>query len=131
MKNFQKKIVVFIVLCSAITISWQADGPLIDRIIGVVGNQIVKESDVQDAFQTYKNENLQLTDSLRGAIFDQLMFKKLLVSQAIHDSLDVTEAEVTGETDRRMRIFLGQFKTEKDFETFYGKTVDAFKFENA
>jgi peptidyl-prolyl cis-trans isomerase SurA len=132
MKHFHKLVVVALVLVSSLAVTAFDDpkaGTLIDRIIGVVGNQIVKESDIQDAFQTYKTENLSLTDSLRGAIFDQLMFKKLLVSQAIHDSLDVSESEISGETDRRMRIFLSQFKSEKEFTEFYGKTVDAFKFE--
>lgn len=129
MLNFKKVILFAGVLCSTLIVSGQQAGIIIDRIIGVVGNQIVKESDMQDAFQSYKSENILFTDSLRGLIYDQLMFKKLLVSQAIHDSLDVTEAEVVGETDRRMRYFQTQFKSEKEFELFYGKSIDAFKFE--
>lgn len=129
MLNFKRVILFVGVLCSTLIVSGQQAGTIIDRIIGVVGNQIVKESDMQDAFQAYKSENILFTDSLRGLIYDQLMFKKLLVSQAIHDSLDVTEAEVVGETDRRMRYFQTQFKSEKEFELFYGKSIDAFKFE--
>ncbi len=129
MKNIQKQFTVLAILISSFTISAQVNGDLVDRIIGVVGNQIVKESDVQDALHQYTTANVPITDSLKGAIYDQLMFKKLLVSQANHDSLAFTESEITGETDRRMRYFLTQFKSDKDFEAFYGKTVDAFKFE--
>jgi peptidyl-prolyl cis-trans isomerase SurA len=107
----------------------QQSGQVVDRIIGVVGTQIVKESEMQNAYEQYKTAGIPLSDSVTAAVYDQLMFKKLLVSQAIHDSLDASEAEITGETDRRMRYFLTQFKSDKEFEAFYGKSVDAFKFE--
>jgi peptidyl-prolyl cis-trans isomerase SurA len=124
--NKLKKLLAVLFTCGTLS----ATAQVIDRVIGVVGNQIVKESEVQNAYEQYKTAGgLTVTDSLTGAVYDQLMFKKLLVSQAIHDSLTVTDAEITGETDRRMRYFLTQFKSDKEFEAFYGKTVDAFKFE--
>ncbi len=104
-------------------------GQTVDRVIGVVGNQIVKESDMQNAKNQFTDAGFPMSDSLTGAIYDQLMFKKLLVSQAQRDSIEVSESEVTAETDRRMRYFLSQFKSDKEFQEFYGKTVDAFKFE--
>lgn len=103
--------------------------PHLDRIVAVIGSQIVKQSDFENACQQFKDEGIPLSDSLRGAVMEQLMLKKLLIQQAQRDSIDVSEAEIDGETDRRMRYFLMQFKSEKDFELFYGKTVEAFKFE--
>lgn len=129
MRNSKKHSALVLFFFFSIVTSAQTAGDVVDKIIGVVGNQIVKESNVQDAMQQYISASIPITDSIRGAIFDQLMFKKLLVSQAIHDSIEVTEAEITGETDRRMRYFLTQFKSDKEFEEFYGKSVDAFKFE--
>jgi peptidyl-prolyl cis-trans isomerase SurA len=121
-------VVVVLVFISA----WKLQGPvgpIVDRIVGKVGNLIVKESDVENAFNQYKTDGVVLTDSLRGAIFDELLFKKLLVSGANHDSLEVSESDITAETDLRMRAMLSSFKSQKEFEEFYGKTVDAFKFE--
>lgn len=103
--------------------------PHLDRIIAVIGGQIVKQSDFENACQQFQDNGIPVTDSVRGAVMEQLMLKKLLIQQAQRDSVEVTEAEIDGETDRRMRYFLTQFKSEKDFESFYGKTVDAFKFE--
>jgi peptidyl-prolyl cis-trans isomerase SurA len=104
-------------------------GVLVDRVIAVVGGQIVKESDVENAVQQYVSSGIPVTDSVRGEIVEQLMFKKLLIQQAEHDSIVVGESEIASETDRRMRYFLMQFRSTKEFEQFYGKTVDAFKFE--
>ncbi|MEO5642311.1 MAG: peptidylprolyl isomerase [Bacteroidia bacterium] len=128
--NSLKKIIVaaFSVLAPVVVLAQQS-GMVVDRIVGVVGTQIVKESEVQNAFEQYKTAGIPLSDSVTTVVYDQLMFKKLLVSQAIHDSLDASEAEINGETDRRMRYFLTQFKSDKEFEAFYGKSVDAFKFE--
>lgn len=103
--------------------------PHLDGIIAVIGGQIVKQSDFESACQQFKDEGYTITDSLRGAVMEQLMLKKLLIQQAQHDSIEVTEAEIDGETDRRMRYFLMQFKSQKAFEEFYGKTTEAFKFE--
>ncbi|HEU4719319.1 MAG TPA: peptidylprolyl isomerase, partial [Bacteroidia bacterium] len=107
----------------------QNTGKTVDRIVGVVGGQIVKESDVENAYQQFKGAGVPMSDSLRGVIMDQLLYKKLLINQAKHDSIDVSEDEINAETDRRMRYFLSQFKSEKEFTDFYGKSVDAFKFE--
>lgn len=139
MKTIQSALIVALVLIASVvkaqsvaqspagTVS--GGGVLVDRIIGIVGGEIVKQSDVEDAIQQYKANGLPVNDSARASIVDQLMFKKLLLQQAKHDSISVTEAEINGETDRRMRYFLMQFKSDKDFESFYGKTVESFKFE--
>lgn len=104
-------------------------GATVDRIIAVIGSQIVKQSDFEQAMQQFRNEGYKDSDSLRGAVMEQLMLKRLLVQAAQHDSVEVSEAEIDAETDRRMRYFLMQFKSDKEFEDFYGKTVEAFKFE--
>jgi peptidyl-prolyl cis-trans isomerase SurA len=102
---------------------------VVDRVVAVIGGQIVKHSEVENAAEQYRAAGITVDDSLRGEIVEQLMFKRLLIQQAEHDSLDVSESEIAGETDRRMRYFLMQFKSQKEFEEFYGKSVDAFKFE--
>jgi peptidyl-prolyl cis-trans isomerase SurA len=126
----KKKILIGIItFFSGIFVHAQTTGNVVDRVIGVVGDQMVKESDVEEAFRQLNTTGAVLNDSLRGVLFDQLMLKKLLIAQANHDSLTVTETEIDDETDRRMRYFLNNFKSDADFETFYGKSVDAFKFE--
>jgi len=107
----------------------QSNGHMVDRIVAVVGSQIIKESDIENTYEQYKGEGYAMTDSLRGAILDELMFRKLLVQQAIHDSVTVADADVDNELDRRMRYYLMQFGSEEAFEKFYGKTVEAYKFE--
>lgn len=128
-----KKIIHLVFAVSTILMSSglmaQTGGRMVDRIVAVVGSQIIKESDIENTFEQYKAEGYAMTDSLRGAILDELMFRKLLVQQAIHDSVTVADADVDNELDRRMRYYLMQFGSEEAFEKFYGKTVEAYKFE--
>lgn len=116
-------------LLSSCTLFAQDNGQRIDRVVAVVGDQIVKESEVENVLQQYAREGVTITDSVRGAVMEQLLFQKLLVSQALHDSLTVSESEIQQEMDLRMRYYLQSFGSVEAFEKFYGKTVDAFKFE--
>lgn len=107
----------------------QGNGRMVDRIVAWVGSQIIKESDIENAFQEYKAEGYDMNDSLRGAILEELMLRKLLVQQAIHDSIEVSDSDVDNEIDRRMRYYIAQLGSQEAFEKFYGKTVEAYKFE--
>lgn len=104
-------------------------GRMIDRIVAKVGSQIVKESDIQAAYEPYRAEGIEMSDSLRGTILEELMVSKLLMQQAVHDSIVVGDADVDSELDRRMRYFIAQLGSEEAFEKFYGKTVESYKFE--
>jgi peptidyl-prolyl cis-trans isomerase SurA len=120
---------ILFLLLSSCTLFAQENGQRIDRVVAVVGDQIVKESEVENVLQQYAREGVTITDSVRGAVMEQLLFQKLLVSQALHDSLTVSESEIQQEMDLRMRYYLQSFGSVEAFEKFYGKTVDAFKFE--
>lgn len=117
------------VLVSGVHLFAQPGGRMVDRIVAVVGSQIVKESDIENAYEQYKAEGIPMSDSLRGSILEELMLRKLLVQQAIHDSVEVSDADVDNELDRRMRYYIMQLGSEEAFEKFYGKTVEAYKFE--
>lgn len=118
-----------LILTQSHLIAQTGGGKMVDRIVAVVGSQIIKESDIENAFQEYKAEGYLMSDSLRGAILEELMLRKLLVQQAIHDSIEVSDADVDNEIDRRMRYYIAQLGSEEAFEKFYGKTVEAYKFE--
>lgn len=107
----------------------QAGGQMVDRIVAVVGSQIVKESDIANSYEQYKAEGIPMTDSLRGSILEELMLRKLLVQQAIHDSIVVEDSDVDNEIDRRMRQYIMMLGSEEKFQEYYGKSVEAYKIE--
>ncbi|MCU0433751.1 MAG: peptidylprolyl isomerase [Bacteroidia bacterium] len=120
---------ILFLLFSSTHLFAQENGARIDRVVAVVGDQIVKESEVENVLQQYAREGITINDSVRASVMEQLLFQKLLVAQAVHDSITVAESEIQQEMDRRMRFYLQSFGSVEAFEKFYGKTIDAFKFE--
>ena len=101
----------------------------IDKTIGVVGKYILLRSDLERELKAVKNDNIQVTDSLRCAVYEELMFQKLLLAQAEKDSVTVKDEQVDYELDRRMAYFINQFGSEEAFENYYQKSTKQYKEE--
>src|ERR1700758_786491 len=102
----------------------------VDKTIAVVGKYIILRSELERELKSIKAaENIEVTDSLRCAAFEELLFQKLLLAQADKDSVKVKDEQVDAELDRRMNIFLQQIGSEEKFEAFYGKSVKQYKEE--
>lgn len=128
-----KKTFYFFILTFFIVIaSSKAQPGVIDKVVAVVGNNIITQSQLESQFLQYSgrtnSKNLSRHEMF-CKLLEQSLFQKLLVAQAQKDSLDVSEAQVDGELDRRVRYFINQFGSEQKFTEFYGKSVDDFKTE--
>ncbi len=100
----------------------------IDGVAAVVGSNIILKSEVEKKLLQFK-EDKKSEKNIRCSVLEDLLFNKLLLAQAQKDSVTVTDAQVESEMDRRLRYFLAQFASTKEFEEFYGKSVDQFKDE--
>ncbi|MDD4149887.1 MAG: peptidylprolyl isomerase [Bacteroidales bacterium] len=117
----KKSIVILSILIYFVNLQAQE---VIDKVIGVVGNEIILKSDIENQYiqiqsQGYDSE----TEDLKCDILEELMFQKLLYLQSIADSVEVTVKEVDTELDRRLSVFINQLGSEKKLEEFYGKSL--------
>ena len=80
-----------------------------DRIIGIVGNKIVLKSDVDDRLLDMQRQGAEIPANGKCFVLQDLMGTKTLVLQAEKDSLPVTDEEVEGDVDNRIRQYLNQF----------------------
>lgn len=115
-----------------ITYGQESKGKLLDQIVAVVGNQIIKQSDIDNQLKQVKNQLLEEGDSSEISpceILEDLVFEKLMLDQAQKDSIVVSEAQVEGELERRIRFFVMQIGSEKKLEEYYGKSINAIKDE--
>ena len=62
-------------------------------------------------------------------LLESVLFEKLLLHNARLDSLEVTEAEVMGEIDRRLAYYMQMLGSLEAFEAEYGKPVAEWKAE--
>ena len=118
--NFKKIIIPFLfsLLCSA---SIHAQEKVIDRIIAIVGVNPIMQSELEAQFQQMVSAQEPVNENTRCKLLEELLFQKLLLAQAQKDSLDVTDAQVDQELDKRIRFYIQQFGSEEKFVSFYGK----------
>lgn len=102
---------------------------VIDRIVAVVGNNYILQSDLETQYQQMLAAQEPVNENTRCKLMEELLYQKLLLAQAQKDSLEVSEGQIEQELDRRMRYYLQQFGSEEKFVAFYGKSVDDYKLE--
>lgn len=104
---------------------------VVDRIIAVVGKNMILESEVESQYL-----QLKMQGSIEGSasnakcmILQNMLRDNLLLNQAELDSIVVTDADVERSLDQRLRYFISQFGTEEKLEEYYGKSIVEIKEE--
>lgn len=108
----------------------QKSDTVIDQIIGIVGNKIILQSDLEAQYQQYLAQGHYKDESAKCDVLDQLLLTKLLIHYANIDSVTVSDAQVEGEIEKRIAYFTEQFNgsTEK-LEEYYQKSIPEIKDE--
>lgn len=110
------------VLFFAMFLSQQASAQPIDRVVGVVGEDVILLSDIENRFAYYLANGQKDDGTLRCTILENLVIEKLLVSKARQDSLPVSDEQVASEAQKRVNMFVGQMGKE-EVEKVYGKPI--------
>jgi peptidyl-prolyl cis-trans isomerase SurA len=111
--------------CGVKTTSAQSNS--IDEVVAVVGNKIIKKSDIEKQYAQYVASGNTETEGIRCAVLENLMLQKLLVLQAETDSVEVSDAQVEQELDRRIRYFVKQIGSEQLLEEYYKEPIAQIK----
>lgn len=107
----------------------KAQDQVIDEIVAVVGDNIVLRSDLEAQRLQALSQGINIDDEAYCFILEELLFQKLLLHQADLDSVEVGEAQIQGELDRRMRYFIQQLGSVEKLEEFYGQDIISIKAE--
>ena len=105
----------------------QSHKVVIDKIIGVVGDRIILQSDVQNALSDAARQGEQLPEGAGCMIMEQAMLQKILAMQAEKDSLPVSDEEVEAQLDMRARSWIQQFGSVQAVEEVAGKSIYQIK----
>ncbi|PSK92740.1 periplasmic chaperone for outer membrane proteins SurA [Taibaiella chishuiensis] len=98
-----------------------------DKIVGVVGNKIILQSDVNQQFQGEKQSNPNLPDSAKCTILYTMLAQQILVEQAGRDSVIVSDEEVTSNLDNRIRAWMQDAGGKERLEEASGRTIYQLK----
>ncbi|NDC41268.1 MAG: peptidylprolyl isomerase, partial [Chitinophagia bacterium] len=101
-----------------------------DKIIAVIGrNRIILQSDLDKQMTELKSQGITPNDSMRGGMLYQMILGKMLLEQAERDSVRVTDEDVEGQLDNRLRYFIQLYGSKEKLEQLSGKTVYQIKEE--
>ncbi len=111
----------------------QETGKIVDQVIAVVGGNIVLESEVEAQYMQYKmQEGIPAggsSEEIKCSLLETMLYQKLLLNQAELDSVEVSDGQVEGEMDRRLRHYISMIGSPDKFEEYYGKSIVEFKEE--
>ena len=102
---------------------------VIDQVTAVVGGKVILLSDIEKQFNQYVIQGGERNSEGKCQVFDQLILQKLLINQAELDSVIVTDAQVDGELDKRMRFYVKQIGSEQKLEEYFHTTIVQLKAE--
>ena len=116
-----------LLLAGAFSVSAQESA---DKIIAVVGkNRIILQSDLEMQVGQAKQQDPNFKDSMKCIILQQMILQKLLMEQAERDSVKITDEDVDGQLDNRLRYFIQLYGSKEKLEEVSGKTIYQLKEE--
>ena len=123
-----RKFLVYLSLLIPAALSAQT---LVDRIVAVVDKEIITESELNErvTFLAVQNRIDPNQAGLRMQVLDGLISEKLILAQALIDSVEVTDDEVTRALDQQIANFVRQVGSEQRVEQMYGKSISRIKRE--
>lgn len=132
-----KKYNIILTLIFAFSISVAAQTPdstantkgsfIIDQVVGIVGNKSIKQSDVENEYVQLKAENFQANGDIKCMVFEKLLQTKLMVNQAMLDSIVVSETQLESELNQRLDMFISQAGSVEKLEKHFDKSLAEIK----
>lgn len=118
-----KKIWISVLLWALCTVLVWAQRQQVDKVIGVVGNHIILQSDIEAQLKLLESQSQggDLPKDARWLVFDQLLANALMLAEAEQDSVVVGDMEVQAQLDTRVNQILAYMNNDpKKFKEFYG-----------
>ena len=125
--NIKNSILIIAILVANVTMA--QDKHVVDGIAAVVGKSVILNSDIDKGIMQYKAQGVSISDGMDCQIFEDLMVEKLLVHQAIVDSVEVSNDEVNRSVEQRLQMLVQRVGSVEKLEDFYNKTEDELKDE--
>jgi peptidyl-prolyl cis-trans isomerase SurA len=108
----------------------QAGNEVIDRLLAVVGNDVILESEVyQNAQSIALQQNQQILKDpakfakLKEDVLNELINQKVLLEKAREDSVTVESREVDRELENRLQQIIQNVGSEQKLEEMYGYSI--------
>ncbi|SFH40561.1 peptidylprolyl isomerase [Pedobacter insulae] len=124
-----KKTLGIAVALMCLFINVQAQKKNVDKVVAVVGSNIILLSELNQQYAIYLNQGNPADDRIKCMYLQQMLIQKLLKQQAEIDSIVVEDAQVDDELDKRMRYQIKRMGGQEQLEQFLHKSALQYKDE--
>ncbi len=101
----------------------------LDKIAAIIDKEIITHTDLNFSIQQYALQNHldPKSTELRDRVLDGMINDKLILAQALEDSIIVTDEEVTDRLERQIQMLQAQAGSREKLEEVYGMSVSRMK----
>ena len=117
----------FFLIITISTFSMLINSQEIDKIIAIVGDEIVLLSEVENQYLQYISQGVTSNEELRCKVFEDLMTQKLLIFSCKQDSISVTKEEIEQEVETRVNYYIDQIGNVEKVEQYFEKDIYQIK----
>ncbi len=123
MKNRMGRLILPLIILQFVYLHTEAQ-TLVESIAGVVGNQVIYLSDVENSIaQEVAGGNRTPLSTLRCRIFEQELISKLFLDQARIDSIKVSDEAVESRLNATLNNYIARAGSEKTLEGYFKKSM--------
>ena len=105
------------------------DKVILDEVIAVIGNEVTTKYEFEYQYTGLVGQGMPVRNNTRCLVLEDIFSTKLLLNQSKLDSVEVSDAQVESEMDRRLRYFIAQIGSEQRLEEYHKKPMAQIKDE--
>lgn len=120
---------IFSIICLSTVVVFGQKENVVDKIAAQIGDNVILRSDIEAQKLQMVQAKMEVNSQTDCTILEELMYQNLLMNQAKLDSLVVSDAQVDGEMENRLRMLEQQIGSRQKLEEFYGKSTSQIKEE--
>jgi len=123
------KVIFVFAFCLLSLFSFAQDKEVIDKIVGLVGNELVLLSEIEEQHALLLDQQQDnVPENVRCDIMESLLSQGLLLHQAKLDSIEVSGEEVEAQLNARIDQILAYMNgSVEQFEQYYGQSISQVK----
>jgi len=116
---------VFLIILTTLVVTINSYGQprILDRVVAVVGDEKVLQSDIENLYLQYRAEGISSSGDIKCEILEDYLSQSLLLNQAKIDSIEVSESQVELQLNSRLDYFISQIGSQERLEQYFNKTI--------
>ena len=128
-KRFLVLLISLVSLVSLVKAQTDSIGSIIDEVVWVVGDEAILKSDIESLRIQGQQEGLRWNGDPDCVIPEQIAVQKLYLNQAITDSVEVTESEITQGVEQYIENMISVIGSREKLEEYQKKSLNQIRSE--